>query len=164
MSPFFNTMGQNNTMSPKLPRRGQLGGSLPNTMGQYHGGYLGFALYECFFPYATWHFVFHVHTRLLLDRSAYSLRHTLFIINLAHTEFLSSFPSVLTVDTSDQEHILSSTTSSSKLSSSSSSGLSFKDNTLSSGLFIKGNTFSIILSTTSYHIRFTSLPSPSGQE
>ena len=37
MSPFFNTMDQNNTISPKLSGRGQLGGSLPNTMGQYHG-------------------------------------------------------------------------------------------------------------------------------
>ena len=72
----------------------------------------GFALFERFFPYATWHILFCVHARLPLDKSAYALRHTLFIIDLAHAEFLSSLPSVLTVDTSDllhQEHILSST-------------------------------------------------------
>ena len=72
----------------------------------------GFALYEHFFPYATWHVIFRVHTLLPLDRSVYALRHTLFTIDLAHAEFLSSLPSVLTVDTSDllhQEHILSST-------------------------------------------------------
>ena len=92
----------------------------------------GFSLYERFFPYATWYVVSRVHTRLPLDRSAYALRHTLFIIDLAQTEFLSTFPSVLTVDTSDllhQEHILSSTISSSKLPSSSSRGFPFKDNT-----------------------------------
>ena len=107
----------------------------------------GFALSECFFPYATWHVICRVHTRLLLDKSAYALKHTLFIIDLAHTEFLSSLPSVLTVDTSvlhhlisSSRHILSSTTSSSRLPSSSSSGLPFKDNTLSIGMFIKGNT------------------------
>ena len=69
----------------------------------------GFALFERFSPYATWHVVSRVHTRLLLDRSAYALRHTLFTIDLAHAKFLSSLPSVLTVDTSDllhQEHII----------------------------------------------------------
>ena len=92
----------------------------------------GFALFERFCPYATYHVLSRVHTRLPLDISAYALRHTLFIIDLAQTEFLSSFPSVITIDTSDllqQEHILSSTTSSSKLPSSSSSVLPFKDNT-----------------------------------
>ena len=64
----------------------------------------GFALYECFCPYATWNVISRVHTRLLLDRSAYALRHTLFIIDLAHAEFLSSLPSVLTLDTSDLVH------------------------------------------------------------
>ena len=84
---------------------------------------LGFALFERFFPYATWNVVSRVHMRLPLDRSAYALRHTLFIIDLAHAELL---PSVHTVDTSYlayQEHILASTTSPSKLSSSSLSGL-----------------------------------------
>ena len=82
----------------------------------------GFALLERFSPYATWHVLNRVHTRLPLDRSAYALRHTLFIIDLAQIEFLSSFPFVLTVDTSDllqQE----------QLPSSSSSGLPFNDNT-----------------------------------
>ena len=90
----------------------------------------GFALYERFCPYATWYVITRVHTRLLLDKTAYSLRHTLFIIDLAHIEFLSSLPSVLSVDTSDlhyltgsSRHILSSTTSSRRLPSSSSSGL-----------------------------------------
>ena len=90
----------------------------------------GFALYERFCPYATWHIISRVHTRLLLGKSAYALRHTLFIIDLAHIEILSSLPSELTVDTSDlhylsssSRHILSSTTSSSRLPSSSSSGL-----------------------------------------
>ena len=64
----------------------------------------GFALYERFYPYATWHVVFRVHMRLLLDKSAYALRHTLFTIDLAHAEFISSFPSVLTIDTSDLVH------------------------------------------------------------
>ena len=93
---------------------------------------LGFALFERFCPYATWNVLSRVHTWLPLDISAYALRHTLFIIDLAHADFFSSLPSVHTVDTSylaHQEHILSSTTSSSKFSSSSSSGLPFKDNT-----------------------------------
>ena len=113
----------------------------------------GFALYERFSPYVTCHVLSRVHTRLPLDRSAYALRHTLFIIDLAHTEILSSFPFVLTVDTSDlhhltssSRHILSSTTSSSRLPSSSSSGLPFKDNTLSSGLPSR-TTLSIIFPT-----------------
>ena len=92
----------------------------------------GFALFERFCPYATWHVLNHVHTRLLLDKSAYSLKHTLFIKDLAQADFFSSLPSVHTVDTSyflHQEHILLSTTSSSKLSSSSSRGLPFEDNT-----------------------------------
>ena len=86
----------------------------------------GFALFERFFPYVTWNVISRMHTRLLLGKSTYALIHTVFIIDLSQTDFLSSFPSVLTVDTSyllHQEHILSSTTSSSKLPSSSSSGL-----------------------------------------
>ena len=131
----------------------------------------GFTNLERFFPYETWHILYRVHTRLLLDKSAYALKHTLFIIDLAHTEFLSSLPSILTVDTSDlhhltslSRHILSSTTSSSRLPSSSSSGLPFKDNSLSSGFFIKGNTQHHIAN--KHHITsdLHHLPSPSSQE
>ena len=64
----------------------------------------GFALYERYCPYATWHVVSRVHTRLPLDRSAYALRHTLFIIDLENIEFLSSLPSVFSVDTSVLAH------------------------------------------------------------
>ena len=64
----------------------------------------GFALYERFFPYATWNVVSRMHTRLILGKSAYALRHTLFTIDLAHAEFLSSLPFVLNVDTSDLVH------------------------------------------------------------
>ena len=65
---------------------------------------LGFALFERFCPYTTWNLLYRVHTQLLLDKSAHALRRTLLIIDIAHAEFLSSLPSVLTVDTSDLVH------------------------------------------------------------
>ena len=68
---------------------------------------LRFALFERFSPYATWHVLNRVHTRLPLDIPAYALKHTLFIMDLVHAEFLSLLPSVHTVDTSylaHQEH------------------------------------------------------------
>ena len=68
---------------------------------------LGFALFERFCPYATWNVVSRVHTRLPLDRSAYALKHTLFIIDLAHAEFLSSFPSIQDIFYQAQLHLVS---------------------------------------------------------
>ena len=101
----------------------------------------GFALYERFFPYATCHVISRVHTRLLLEKSAYALRHTLFIMLWHILTILPSLHSVLTVDTTDlhyltssSRYILSNTTSSIRLPSSSTS----------------------YCQQTSYHITFTS--------
>ena len=44
--PFFNTISQNHITSDGIPGRGQLGESLPNTMGQYHGGYPWFCTFR----------------------------------------------------------------------------------------------------------------------
>ena len=85
-------------------------GSHRRIITQYNGSipwWLTLVLYftSAFFPYTTWYVISRVHTRLLLDKYAYALRHTLFIIDLAHTEFLSSLPSVLTIDTSFDKFI-----------------------------------------------------------
>ena len=127
MSPFFNTMGQSNTMSPNQPRRGQLGGSLPNTMGQYHGGYPWFCTFWALLPihdmsryfprsYAT------SPRPIRVYKETYSFHHILstfwipfFIAFCTHCRNIT-FSSL-------------STTLSSKLSSSSSSGFLVKDNT-----------------------------------
>ena len=111
MGPFFNTMSQNNTMSLKLHyfRWYSWTGSHRRIITQYNGSipwWLPLVLHfmSTFFPYATCHIVSRVHTQLLIDISAYALRHTLFTIDLEHAEFLSSMSSELTVDTSELVH------------------------------------------------------------
>ena len=131
--PFFNTMSQNHITSDGIPGQGHLDESLPNTMGQYHGGYPWFCTlwalflirylaryYPC--AYAT------SPRQIRVCLETYSFHHRFstcwipfFIAFYTHCRYISF---------SSSRHILSSTTSSSRLPSSSSSGLPFKDNTL----------------------------------
>ena len=98
-------MSQNYITSDGIPRRGHIDESLLNTMGQYHGGYPWFCTLrallpirdlECLFPRA--YTTSPRQIRVCLE--TYSFHQ-----DLAHAEFLFSFPSFLTVDTSDLLHL-----------------------------------------------------------
>ena len=90
-------MSQNHINSDGIPGRGHLDESLPNTMGQYHGGYPWFCTFflallpirdlERCFPraYAT------PPKKIRVYLETYSFHQ-----DLAHAEILSSFPSVHT--------------------------------------------------------------------
>ena len=84
-----------------------------------------FTYLEHNWAYATWHIISRVHTRLPLDKLAYSLWHTLFITVLAHSKnsFFCTFYTNCRYIKCISVTSSSRTTSLSRLPSSSSSGL-----------------------------------------